>query len=390
MRDLFKDLPPDGPDPSWTDATRRRLLEHVSAKRRKRRRTTAGWVAALAMSAAVLLMLMLLPSSGVSFAGVQRSIERAQTIQCYSTLILVQDKVETSLSTAHSWADRDLGVRLDIQALGMPLAQFWLPRQGQPILVDHTHRAVVPIHLPDELDAQALLRFDPTTLVRRLGRVSSDIMPIPSDESSAQPNEIGFRVPAKAVGLSDESTLDIWVDTNTQLPQRITIHVPLNDRDALIWKLDRFTWYEPIQAGVLLVDLPTDYERIDPLVVPTPGEEPLVRTLGRYASLKQGRFPVTEMVAWESLAKMVLVALKPASAWRDLPEPMNNELGQREAIGDAIAGGLFCFQLQENGAEPEYFGARVRLGDEQTLMRWRQPDGSTRLINGQLKSETMP
>ncbi len=393
MRDIFKTLPSDDPDHAWLDATRRRVLDHVASQRRKHRRTIAGWIAALTSSAAILLfvfMLLLMPSSGVSFAAVQRCIERSPTIRFHSSLTLFQDDKSIPLSTGQSWADRDLGVRLDIDALGMPLAQFWLPRQGLPILVDHTHRAIIPINLPDEIDARSLLQFDPTTLVRRLGNISDKIKPVPISESAEHPDMIGFRIPAKAVGLSDESTLDVWVDSATQLPQQITVRVPLNDREVLTWQLDQFTWHEPIDADTFTLDLPMQYDRIDPLVVPSPGEQPLIRTFNRYATLKQGRFPATEMVAWESLAKIVMIALRPASTWQNLPEPMNTEQAQRDALGDAIAAGLFYFQLQDSNAKPQYFGQRVRLGDEQTLMRWTQPDGSTRIITGKLRAETMP
>lgn len=390
LHDMLNGLPPDGPDNAWLTATRRQLLDQVAAKRRLRRRASAGWVAALAASAVALCLSMLMPTSGITFAAVQQSIERARTIQFQSTLSLEQDGRVTPLSTARSWTDRDLGVRLDINALGMPLAQFWLPHHGQPVLVDHTHRAIVPIQLPDTLDAQELLRFDPTTLVRRLSHISADVQPISADSPQAPPRATGFRFSANAVGLSGDSTLDLWVNADSHLPQLITVRVPLNDHDALVWTLDHFVWYQPIRPDVLLIDFPSNYERIDPLVVPNPGEEPLRRMLKRFAQLENGRFPSTDMVAWETIAKMVMVALRPASAWADLPTPMNTERGQREALGDAIAGGLFCFQLQENDARPIYFGNRVRLGDEQTLIRWRLADGSTRQINGRLESETTP
>ena len=51
----------------------------------------------------------------------------------------------------------------------------------------------------------------------------------------------------------------------------------------------------------------------------------------------------------------------------------------------------FYTNLVKNGREPEYFGAQVRPGDaESVLLRWRLEDGGTRLVSGDLSTETLP
>lgn len=389
--DLMKHkLPQAEPDAPWLRETRSRVLARVAGRRRARRGVRAGWLAGAAASVAVLALLVLMPRTSASFAQVQRSIDRAHTLQFASTLVLEQDGSPFPLSTARSWADRELGARLDVDLLGAPLAQFWLPLRGEPVLVDHTHRAIVPIELPRALDARELLRFDPATLVRQLGRASGEVRPLPIDDAMSQGNLAAFRVPATAMGLSADSTLDVTVDLATHLPVRIAARVPLGHGEAVLLTLDQFRWSEPIAAETLMLDVPTDYERIDALVVPAPGEAPLLRTLKRFAQLN-GAYPRTQMVGWESLAEMLMTALRPVEAWRSLPEPMNCDLGQREALGDAIAAGLFFLHLHDSGATPAYFGDAVAVGDASaTLMRWSRPDGSTRRVNAALESETLP
>ncbi len=351
--------------------------------------------------AAVLVFMVLFTGSGTSIASVQRSIDRAHTIQFQSTLVLERDGHVIELSTAQSWADRELGARLDVQALGMPLAQFWLPYQGQPILVDHTHRAVMPMALPDTLNPRELLRLDPASLVRQIGRFAGDIQPIAVDESTSPTlvpgnnhgdtdNLRGFRLSAASMGLSDDSMLELWVDITTLRLTRVYARVPSGKNEMVVWTLDQFKWDEPFDVGKLMLDIPTDYERIDPLVIPMPGEQPLTRTLARLAKLDNGRFPTTQMLAWESLVKILTVSLRSSSSWSSLPEPLNSERGQREALGDVIAGGLFCLQLHDAGAKPEYFGKEVHFGDQQPLLRWQQRDGRTRQINGKLEWQTLP
>lgn len=386
MKPTIPNLPDAEPDDSFVRDTRRAVLAHVAQHRRQRHSVRAGWVAGGAVVAAALVMLLVLPTSNTSFAQVQRLIDSARTIQFTSTLVVTRDGQVMPLSSARSWADRERGARLDVDVLNVPLIQVRFPAGGDPFLLDHTHRAAIPLKLPEEIDPQELLRFDPATLVRRLGAAAGDITMLPTTDA----DRVGFGVPATAVGLSDDSTIELWADARTMRPVQITAVVPTGEHETVTWTLHDFRWDEPIDDAQLELAVPAGYEWIDALVVPTPGEDALLRTLERFAQLKNGRFPSSQMVAWESLVKIITVALQPTSSWTNLPEPLNTERGQRRALGDAIAGGLFYLQLADRGARPQYFGGRVRLGDDATLLSWKQSDGTTRRVTGKLESETTP
>ena len=216
MRDIFKTLPSDDPDHAWLDATRRRVLDHVASQRRKQPPYHRGLDRCVNLQRSDPPIRLHAPAYAFFPASASLRSSAASNARL------------PSVSTPHSHSFRTINPSRSARGNPGQTATWasgstsmrsvchwhslWLPRQGLPILVDHTHRAIIPINLPDEIDARSLLQFDPTTLVRRLGNISDKIKPVPISESAEHPDMIGFRIPAKAVGLSDESTLDVWVD----------------------------------------------------------------------------------------------------------------------------------------------------------------------------------
>ncbi|MCC6681735.1 MAG: hypothetical protein IT445_12610 [Phycisphaeraceae bacterium] len=383
---LLSRIEPQEPRKAWLDALEQQVRTHAVVRRPRR---VTPWLAggAAVAACAALAVLMLLPGPGPSFADVQLHMQQSVSLNYITRIEVGFGDNLLPISDTRTWIVRDTGTRCDINLMGKPMVQVWLPRNGPAMLVDHLHRAVMPIQLPDMLDPDVLLRFDPATLVHQISRFGGHIEPIPAHDAG---DRIGFAIAATDLHLPADARIELWVDRATSLPARLTCRVPLRNGQAVLWTTEQFQWDAPVNSANLLLDLPVDYERTETLVVPPPSAEALVRTLGRFADLNADAFPSSEMPTWEALVKVLTIVVQPSTTWDMLPASMRGPDGQRQALGDAIAGGLFYLQVQEADKHPKYFGDRVRLGDDGVLMSWRQSDGSTCIVRGNLQMETTP
>lgn len=378
------------PDAQWAQALEQQVVDRAIELRHRRYRARwsfpSRWVIGSASAAACLVLAFIILFSGteVTFASVQERIREADSMSFQTRIELVQTGSVNLLAETRSWADLGLGVRTDFTVLGQPIAQVILPSEGRSLFVDHMRRRYTPIEFPPQLDPERLRQLDPTSLVRRFGRIVSDAQPIKQVDTNLAA-EVGFRIDGADLNLPEGSTIELWVDPSKQLPTRLVYRIRMNDRQVLRFTADRFLWQEPIDPALFAIDAPVGYVSSPVLRVPDPSEEAMLRTLRRLAGLSGGAFPSSDAAWWQNLAQIVV-----ASRHAPLPAALGTGEDQRAYVGDLIAGTYFLISLYDRGAEPEYDGMGMRLGDaDRVLMKWRLPGGATRAINGNLEPETL-
>jgi len=300
------------------------------------------------------------------------------------------------------------------------------------------------VELTGDPDVPGYLEPPETTLQRML-----DLTEEPQRELGTKLIEdreaVGFEVAADKLGLghagegSSESVVRIWVDVETQLPLRVEYDVvqrggPVQITMNGVW--DHIRWNVPLDPAQFEPPEITETTEIQDMAMPPATEDALTAGLRAYADQSA---EVTEMLeALEAKAKeepdkrpvvekmrtwlevdsaypkhldpqtlmLALSARQGALTARRLSE-YRREHGADAAVTDEqkaawtreherIAGvigaaGLFYRKLLMEGREPEYFGATVSPGDaDAVLVRWRQDDGSYRVIYGDLHAETLP
>ena len=158
---------------------------------------------------------------------------------------------------------------------------------------------------------------------------------------------------------------------------------------AIAVEANDFQSDEPIQPDTFVPVLPGEYTRTPPLAMPAPSEEALIDSLRSFASITGGSYP-GGLVSWQLVLGTALAieqsvdSVNAAASLAPLIDRYERHLAK------AVAAGLFYVDLVKQGAAPAYFGDRVTIRDaDAVLLRWRLPDGRTRVVFGNLTTSTL-
>ena len=131
-------------------------------------------------------------------------------------------------------------------------------------------------------------------------------------------------------------------------------------------------------------DIPDNFVKLD-VKFTRPSEESLLNALNRIRELTGGRYTSSLQVL------SVVPELAQLVAERATADPLGgDEQAMLQVALEVASGCKYYMSLVSGGYEPEYFGDTVTEDDaDQVLLRWHLDDGSTRVIYGDLRVETV-
>jgi len=429
-----------GPGPALH--VRRRLGDYLMALNTKNTRR----VAAVLLPAACLVIavaIFLVPVQKSAFAAAIEHLKQAKTIVCRVTTTV---KFEMQPEAEAEWSDGQTskqqaanqpqtttwyqklymsaedGTRRDTLEGGAVVRTTYTPVNGPGLVlnrVEHTHRtfAADDDEMPEELkDALAKhpvpdiqfgsLPNDPDRLIEGLRNLTDEADAELGRDVIEGREVIGYEIAGEKVGFgpplttrANENRAEFWVDAQTRVPVRLVFHFskqipamrgfPRATSFIMTTVYDEFEWDTALPADWFAAVIPSNSvfrDRIAPQALGAPDEAALLKALRQFGELA-GRYPASlnvsdvsyEIAVLAGIARAKQLAAKQAGK----AEPPSPDLKQ-------MVGLAFFSLLDVTDRKPEYFGKEVKPGQaDQVLMRWQLKEGGTRVIYGDLHTETL-
>jgi hypothetical protein len=185
-------------------------------------------------------------------------------------------------------------------------------------------------------------------------------------------------------GMFDQTTVQLWVDQQHELPIRIDATGSSRDgRASMEMVYDGFQWDLPLEPARLKPQIPEDYELVAQAKWEAGKEgEEIIEVLRLFVEFADGRYPA-------SLKTVTVVnALAPALKQKLSTKP-GPELIARLMKVDMV--GTMYTTLERDGKDPAYYGDRVSAATPQAvLFRWKIDDRTYRVVFGDLRAEDVP
>ncbi len=354
-----------------------------------------AWVMAAAAAVAAMALLFVGHNDSVAFAQVVEHFRNVETIVCQMKRTITGDdrpfEVEGRLYFS---ADHGSLATFDVELRNV--LTVWAPAGGPLVHVTHGRQPTYSVIQMSDDDPDAPWHQGPGAHLESLRSLTEDAG-MPLAERLLDGRQVkGFEIPGHRLGLEDPSaSAEIWVEKATGLPVSYTLSAawPVPGQ-RVVETFDRFEWNTPLPAAIFEPSIPAGYTQVD-LDMPPADEAALLQGLQVFAELSGGSYPqslgsyplsLSQIRINKELEKILgerhRHALDPSSPFYE------QTLQKIVTVGNACR---FYSGLVKGGRQPEYFGARIRAGDaESVLLRWRLGDGTIRVVYGDLYAETLP
>lgn len=343
-------------------------------------------LAILAPAACIALALVLFFSldKGVAFAQVVERIRQTTTMACRVTTEASGD-VGIPRSTGKMYVSAEHGSRFDLYFNDMVFSTQYYPLEGPIVSVSPLSRTYMRMTVTEEAKRDPARR-SPDSWIRELWKLAGDAADRLNADGSEAGDAVGFKIAGEKLGIPGGGG-ELWVDAHTRLPVRFVVRMPgFEPGSQLTSAYDQFEWDPPLDAALFEPHIPADYTGID-VQLPTANEPALLDGLRLFAEWTDGVYP-SDL----NMARAVGELQANLMFQRKIQGPENQAF--QELIQNAMVIGGACMyykQLVQQGRQPEYFGATVKAGDaDAVLMNWKLEDGQTRIVYGDLHTETRP
>jgi hypothetical protein len=185
-------------------------------------------------------------------------------------------------------------------------------------------------------------------------------------------------------GMFDETTVQLWVDEQHELPIRINATGSSADGQASMEMVyDNFQWDLLIELTLLKPEIPDDYELMLEGKWETGNEgEEIIEVLRLFVEFADGKYPASlkTMTVAKAIAPALRKKFPPGSA-----EPSKALIGRLTKV-DMV--GMMYTALERDGKDPAYYGDKVSTeSPEAVLFRWKVDDDTYRVVFGDLRTE---
>jgi len=420
---------------------RRRLGDILMTLNTKTNRRAAA-VLLPAACLVIAVAIFLVPEQKSAFAAAIEHLKQAKTIVCHvsttvnfemqpQTVVHPSDGESSGRQEAHrtstTWSQKlymsnEDGTRRDTIEDGEVVSTTYTPQEGPVVVLnrlDHTYQTLPSDaeEMPQEFrDAAAkyptpefhfaALPNDPDRLIHGLRDLTDE-----ADEELGRDridghDVVGYTITGEKVGFgppwtdqSKENRAELWVDVETGVPVRLVFHyakqvgvtreIPRVMSYAMTTEYDQFQWDTALPTDWFTPEIPDDYAQLGEAAqqpMAAPDEAALLAALRQFGELA-GRYPAGLNVSDVSYEVAVLASTARAK------QLVAKRAGKAEPPSPDLkpmSGLVFFALLDMQGRQPEYFGKEVKPGQaDQVLMRWRLEEGGTRVIYGDLHTETL-
>ncbi len=387
----------------------RRLGDWIMSVNNKVTRRTA---AVLVPAACIAIVLMMFHSEKSAFAAAMERIREAHTISC--RLQSFMNDADTTMQSGSLKVSDEHGARFDAEMSagamgGLPggFGMTMFVKEGEPlVLIQPALKLALKLHVPPGFSGLQgnLAQTSPDAFLRSFQKMTGDADKTLGQQTIDGVLCEGFEISGRKLGLGPvagkkspgpemPAVARIWISAKGHLPVRMemefTQEMPLVGSMKIRAVHDQFVFDAPLDPEIFVPNIPVGL-RVLEVDVPMPSEETLIHML-QLAAQYAGHYPTALDPARISAELMVSLAMggrvkvdpnDPASAFSR--ETM-------EVALNAAMGAAYIIQLNREDRELEYFGDSVTPEDgDEVLLRWKQDDGTYRVIYGDLHAETLP
>lgn len=201
---------------------------------------------------------------------------------------------------------------------------------------------------------------------------------------------VGVNQPTAAQPSESCAVARLWVDVATNLPVRMEIDLYLEMLGTrMLGVYERFEFNALLDDSLFVLNIPKGTREIE-FTIPPLNEETLLAGLKMFADYA-GRYPPS-LDPMSVSAQIGIAATMSGKMATKAADPLDNVL-TGDFMNDVMKISVACAFVQTlvaEGRSPEYFGDVVTPDDaDDVLLKWRQPDGSFRIIYGDLRAETV-
>jgi len=415
--------------------------------------TTSRRAAAVLLPAACILIavfVFLSPGQKSTFAAAIEHFKLAKTIVCHVTTTMgiqmhVDPDAESSIDPARLarlderseqktirteklYMSTEHGVRKDGYEDKVLVSTTYSSEGGSTLILNHADHTYIEADADSELQKMpeevreavankprpdihfAALTQDPDRLIRGLRNLTADADRELGSDTIEGHDVIGYEIAGEKVGFgppytdqAKENRAELWVDVKTGVPVRLVFHfvtrissmqgMPISVSYAMTTVYDQFELDTPLSADRLEPVIPDGYtpQEDNPLMeMRVPDEAEFVEALRLFSEIS-GRYPSSlnaMSVSYELSYILGILQAKHITAKRD--ERTSEDIPDVQSVGMKLQGLMLYTYLEVMGREPVYSGEEVKPGDaDDVLMKWTLEDGRTRIIYGDLRTETV-
>ena len=378
--------------------TTRRLGESIMTN--PRIRYTAATLSAAACLAFVLVVLFG-PSQSLALNKIGQAVQQTRTIVANLSITVAGEPMPMSM-TGKTYLSEQHGSRTDLYMGGQLISTTIQPVDG-PAVSGKPGEAVGFRVEYDDPSIRDPADFRPDAYIEKLRGLTGTARAELGGQVIDGQDALGFEIDGAALGLvgpaasdaeialTQNTSLELWINEETFLPIRYTVTIPGAAEGSLMTLVcDQFQW--DVELEVSLFDTSIFEEGEEPKInikVPIATEEALITGLRSYSQLIEGKYPSAL-----NFTRIGMDFYRMASGADEEQKEKVRGLGEPQALMDKLmplyAGTLFFQGMVREGVEAEYFGPEVVPGDaEAVLVRWRLDTGDWRVIYGDLHVATV-
>lgn len=379
---------PSSRSQSTATSTRNQLISWMGALTMKQR-FALGSAAALIVAVAAVIWIAFAPRPAYAMDGVAESIRKARSYE-YDMTMEVNMPREAGKAPAK--------VEMRSRFFWLAPGSYRMETMGGDAMPGHDSLMIFPAGKPGiEIDhkTKKFIRQN-----ARLGQISQLMMVDKLSTFSGQAdrllgtNEIdgktakGFQIQARKIDPDVyPGLLEIWIDTQTNLPAQIRYEVKSEIVPTTIRMTD-FHWNVDLDPKLFDPTPPAGYaENVPPPTKVDDQVEKIATCLKLYAE-HGGHYPRVKML-YGDVTRDEFVKLSGA------PYPPRNEADFKDArikdVYDAIRGFATINMILRENADAAYHGKTVGPDDkDKVLLRWKLDGGSYEVIYGDLRAEAVP
>ncbi len=340
--------------------------------------------AAAAIIAGVFIWVSQLGGSGIAWADVVNSVERAMVLSYrLRTSISGFDEAGPTETESIVYNSRQYGIRADAYMNGKVVSSSYM-NPDRKVLITVVPETKMYMQMPltsGQLD-EYYQKNDPRHILRKC--VSGDYTQLGRDKiNGVEVEGIEVNNPAFMQGAFENVVIRVWADVETEFPVRVKVDGVAGSDVRIKIVMEDFKLVDELGPDYFKPNIPADYTMMGvPEGADSSSEERAVDALRGFAKITGGVYP-------SSLA--IATAMSEAGkALKESGRDQNDEQEVKRMMSNLMnvpAACTFYTELIRNNEEVEYYGDVVTADDaDAVLLRWRVSEDRYRVIFGDLSS----
>lgn len=198
--------------------------------------------------------------------------------------------------------------------------------------------------------------------------------------------------PAHTGGVTDESTITLWIDIDTWLPIQSDLSMKSGPDGQMKGIIKNFQWNIDVNPDEFVPVIPEGYEEMGSIKIPEMNEDAVIVGLKKFVELTE-QYPenlnVINLIqeaskAWQSKTNIKEKIKNQEITDQEFMQQIQNEVMPMQGLG------MFYMTLVQDKKDPAYYGNQLTPDDvDAVLMRWKLDNGKYKVVFGDLSTVEM-